>query len=170
MCVCVCGRGWRVESCIFSSMHACIRTWQSESALSTSHKVSPQYQSHPMALNGWLHMLLLWGLPRFTAHNCLPLHRRRFSKYDSLILMCLRKHNPNTNAALHAWANHCRCRLIISLTCILSWSVNSGTISSSPLYPSTDRRRFDWWRLHQNQLPLSWYRTFTEAHCVPQER
>lgn len=85
-----------------------------------------------MAPHGWLHTLHHWGLPRFTAHNCLPLHRRRFSKYDRLILMCLGKHNPNTNAALHAWANRCRCRLIISPTCTPGWSVNSGTISSSP--------------------------------------
>ena len=83
-----------------------------------------------VALHGWLRMLLRWGLPRFTAYNCLPLHRCRFSKYDSLILMCLGKHNPNTDAALHARANHCRCRLIISATCTPGWSVNSGTISS----------------------------------------
>lgn len=152
-CVCLCGRSWRVKSCILKSMHACTRTRQSETALSSAHKVSPQYQSHPMALHGWLHMLLLRGLPRFTAHNCLPLHRRHFSKYDSLILMCLRKHSPNTNAALHAWANHCRCRLIISPTCTLNWSVNSETISSSPLCPFTDRRRFDWWRLHRKRAP-----------------
>lgn len=47
-----------------------------------------------MALYGWLHMLLRRGLPRFTAYNCLPLHRCRFSKYDSLILMCLGKTQP----------------------------------------------------------------------------
>ncbi len=124
-----------------------------EPALPRVHKVSPQYQSHPMALHGWLHMLLYWGLPQFTAYNCLPLHRRRFSKYDSLILMCLGKHNPNTNATLHAWENRRRCHLIISPTCTFSWSVNSGTISSSPLCPSTDRRRLDWWRLHRSHRP-----------------
>lgn len=111
--------------------HTHTQTWQSKPALSWVHKVSLQYQSHPMAVHGWLHMLLHWGLPRFTAYNCLPLHRCCFSKYDSLILMCLGKHNPNTNAALHAWANRCRCRLIISPTCTLSWSVISGTIPST---------------------------------------
>lgn len=136
-------------------MHACTHNWKSEAVFSRVHKVSPLYQSHPVALHGWLHMRLHWGLPRFTAYNCLPLHRCRFSKYDSLFLMCLGKNNPNTNAALHGWANRSRCRLIISPTCTLSWSVNSGVISSSPLFPSTDRRRFDWWRLHRSRL-LSW--------------
>lgn len=68
------------------------------------------------------------GCPGSQLIIAFPLHRCRFSKYDSLILMCLGKHSPNTNAALHAWANCCRCRLIILQTCILSWSVNSRTI------------------------------------------
>lgn len=80
--------------------------------------------------------------------------------------MCLGTHNPNTNAALHAWANHCRCHLIISSTCSLSWSVNSGTISSSPLFPSTDRCSFDWWRLHRSQFLCCWSCIFTKAHRV----
>lgn len=58
--------------------------------------------------------------PRFTAHNCLPLRRRRFGKYDSFILICLGKHKPNADATLHAWANRCRCCLIISPTCTLN--------------------------------------------------
>lgn len=98
------------------------------------------------------------GCPRFTAHNCLPLHRRHFSKYDSLILMCLGKHQPNANATLHAWGNRRRCCLIISPTCTLNWSVNSATISSSPLRPSADQFCFDWWQLHVHwtQLLFSW--------------
>lgn len=142
-------------------MHACARTLQS--ALSTNEVLNI---SHPTALRGWLHKLLHWGFPWFTAHNCLPFHRRCLCKYDSLILMCLGTHNPNTNAALHAWANDCRCHLIISSTCSLSWSVNSGTISSSPLCPSTDRCSFDWWRLHRSQFLCCWSCIFTEAHCV----
>lgn len=134
-----------------------VHTWQSEPALSRVHKVSPQYQSHPMALRGWLHMLLHWGLPRFTAYNCLPLHRCRFSKYDSLILMCLGKHNPNTNAALHAWANRCRCRLIISPTCTLSWSINSREdliFASLPVHRSASL-----WLITSKPAPVSWSRT-----------
>lgn len=127
--------------------------------ISGVRKLSPLYPSHPSALHGWLSVLLRWGLPRFTAHNCLPLHGRRFSKYDSLILMCLGKHKANTNASLHAWANHCRCCLIISPTCTLNRSVNSGTFSSPPLCPSADQRGSDWWRL---QLLFSRPGTFTQ--------
>lgn len=152
-CLCVCVRRWGVKTFLSLCMHACTRTWRWQAVLSKLHKVSPWYHSHPIPLHAWLHLQLHWGLLRFIAHNCLPLHRRHFSKYDRLILMCLPKHNTNTNAALHAWANRCRCHLIISHACTLSWSVNCGPISSSPLRPSADRRRFDWWWLHGNQPP-----------------
>lgn len=110
--------------------------------------------SCPSALHGWLHMLLRRGLPRFTAYNWLPLHRCRLSKYDSLILMRRGKHSPNTDAALHAWSNSCRCCLIISPTCILSWSVNSRTIPIiAVLARPPVHQRFDWLQWRQRPPP-----------------
>lgn len=119
---------------------------QSESSVS---------ESPHTGLHGWLRMLLRWGLPRFAAYNCLPLHRCRFSKYDSLILMCLGKHIPNTNAALHAWAHRCRCRLIITPTCTPSWSVIRGTIPIFALSRPRPPMCTSLWLISLKPVPLS---------------
>lgn len=129
-------------------------------------QITCQNEAHCVARHGWLHMLLHWRLPGFMAHNWLPLSQAP-PWHDSLILMYPGKHEPNSNADLHAWVKSppYRCHLIIPPACTVSWCVNNEPFSSSPPIQASVLL---WLMMVASSLLLSlcWFRTFRVSLCA----